>query len=374
MRSLARLLVVLSALLHVTVRSLLILPLNVHPTTAKPTSTPVPDVVLGGRRCNGRTGITAHDALSGDDVGPSDAGHIAMIAVGSKYREELQRVVADVLNHTDAHSAWVVHLLVQPHSADIGPLLAVLPRCDRLAYRLVDVDALPSTIADFAHVCNTVLQRDPRGCMFLVKAFLHELLPPAVGAIIALDLDIRVLGDVGALLREELPAMRASGTVLGLVRELQPQYLAAGLGFGFNGGVQLHDLAGMRRSAAYQRFLATASWGERAPIYANDGDQTVYVLLNNTAPSLIYELPCGWNVALCVGRWPAAIVDAARASGFDYVGCRGAIGIAHGNCATYATYGMGHLDVSHVVDLVQRVQDAARNYFALDLAPDVFSS
>ena len=95
------------------------------------------------------------------------------------------------------------------------------------------------------------------GCLYMIKPFLHEVLPPSLGAVLVLDTDLRVVGDVRELLVGELEAQRISGAVLGVAVEMQPEYLKAGLGRGYNGSVQLLDLQAMAHSPAYRGFLAT---------------------------------------------------------------------------------------------------------------------
>ena len=131
----------------------------------------------------------------------------------------------------------------------------------------------------------------------------------AKSAALVLDLDMRVLDDVAALFDEEMPRLRSSAAVMGVAPDTQTLYLIAGMGPGYNGGVQLLDLDRMRASRAYNGFLAALP--APAPHHRDVGDSTLLTMLNVTAPELVHPLPCGWHVTLSTHWQEAAPAESA---------------------------------------------------------------
>lgn len=141
-------------------------------------------------------------------------------------------------------------------------------------------------------------------CVYLTKVLLHEILP--VSAVLALDMDIRVVGNLTELWNM-LPDMRRTGALVGMAYEQQPTYMLRrtrwGRLQGFNGGVQLHDLDGQRRqhgqwSSLISDLHNSDGWRLYGG-YLNLGDQTLFTMWNYSHPNLFYKLHCGWNRQLC---------------------------------------------------------------------------
>mmetsp|Transcript_99125 Transcript_99125/g.314684 ORF Transcript_99125/g.314684 Transcript_99125/m.314684 type:complete len:794 (+) Transcript_99125:465-2846(+) len=146
------------------------------------------------------------------------------------------------------------------------------------------------------------LRRYPRGCAFgaagqaiLARVVCHELLPPDVDRVIALDLgdvlvldDIRELWDVGDRLREHHLMAAAHAVSLHHV----------------NGGVVLYDVRRMRdRNFTLDTLRAARHGARRDPDGACPRDQSIINLLHGhraelglPGPSPVMLLPCRWSV------------------------------------------------------------------------------
>lgn len=305
-------------------------------------------------------------ACGNASVGASaGASHIVLMAVGGGYTRSVRRLVDDIIVHTN--SDLVVHLLVGPGGA--AELIPALPQCDGIAYRVEDGAAMARDAAVMKMCALLGVAPGSTGCLYLVKPFLFQLLPD-VDAALVLDNDVRVLGDVRELFHTELAAQRAAGAVLGLGIELQPEYLAVGLGQGYNGGVQLHDLRAMRTNDVYAAFLAGRDWkGSRLDAdraLASLGDQTLFTLLNATAAGLtggaggrplIRTLPCGWNLNLCM--WHQKTREHLRRQ-FPWVHVAqcddGPPRLVHGNGRMYAAMRLGELDDAGLLAIAARIK------------------
>mgnify|MGYP002630897299 CR=1 FL=1 len=168
---------------------------------------------------------------------------------------------------------------------------------------------------------------------YLLKPFVPWMVPH-LPAMLLLDSDIVIVRDVSplwALLRAhpfrsfaDSPranrSSRISLPIIGLARE-NSVYYQHRLGLarkGGNGGVQLLDLEGMRKSSTYVKALHGFASGTRAlfarrghdgnfslPFIDNLGDQTLYTFMRNSRVfahhGLFTELPCEWNRQL--GSW-----------------------------------------------------------------------
>ena len=143
----------------------------------------------------------------------------------------------------------------------------------------------------------------------LFKPMLHWLLPDHIHHALILDTDTVPLRPLDALL-DEIPKMRSKGALIGLVRE-QSRFYRAGGNFhmapgmrGYNGGVQLHDLASMRASSAWGAALDALQAGLLYSRIGYSGDQNIYNLLVSLFPHLFHTLGCQWNRQ--VGSWQMA--------------------------------------------------------------------
>ena len=274
---------------------------------------------LAGRMCfDPEFDIKPIPELVGSDFGPQGSINLGWVAVGD-YSEDIATALFSILRHASESDVFVVHLVVRPEEPfEVAKLKRVLPRCVGLLYRLWD-HALIEAMPNYNRMVKEMFGPDllpvvanarvnelaEKNRAYMIKPFLHQLFPVEVERIVVLDSDLRLLADIRGLYDEEHVLMRKKGQVLGLAYELQPEYLRYGPYQGFNGGVQLMDLAAMRESEAYNHFINTITWdattwpGNEVAVIA---DQSLFSLLNITLPGLVATLPCQWNFNLCRGQ------------------------------------------------------------------------
>ena len=237
---------------------------------------------------------------------------------------------------------------------EVQYLRDTLPRCENLYFRFWNssfFDNHPgfNWIVDSMFSKNWMgteqtVARAARARTFMMKPFLHDLLPLSVDSILVLDSDMLFRSDVRRIFQEELTAMRASGALFGLAPELQPEYLEAGMGQGYNGGLQLWDLAAVRspKGDAYRAFLDTITWGAtRWPkgVWAETGDQVLFTLANKLVPGVVKTLPCGWNLNLCQYFVKRQRMGEKKFPEVHIGACPPPIHVVHGNGATLYNQG-----------------------------------
>ena len=313
---------------------------------------------------------------------PRDALHVAFVATTPSLLQRAFRVLRDLARLPGSAAApLVVHLLGAPavlgealFATRLPPAPGAAPSVPfPAAYSYLDVASALATpglgrlCAEFANAGNA--------CLYLLKPYLYALLPAAVEAVLVLDVDLRVLSGSGggsaSPLRDvagagALAALRRSGAVLALARELQPTYTRIGMAQGFNGGVQLLDLRAQRASAAYTGFLAAFSFAALHARFRHNldlGDQTLYSVLNETLPALVGELPCGWNYNLCQ-YWRGSSSGGGGGGGGGGAGlldcAPGAVRVLHGNGKEYEKWGLEGLEEEGLRGVVEAAQAQAR--------------
>lgn len=150
----------------------------------------------------------------------------------------------------------------------------------------------------------------PRGSRMrgaaLYKPMLHWLLPRHMQHVLVIDSDTVPLKPLETLL-DEIPKMRSQGALVGLVPE-QSRFYRGGQQFqmapgviGYNGGVQLHDLARMRNSPAWDAVLDATQAGLLVYKIGYSGDQNLYNVMVSLFPHMFHTLGCEWNRQL--GSW-----------------------------------------------------------------------
>ena len=145
-------------------------------------------------------------------------------------------------------------------------------------------------------------------------SFIKILAPwilPEVSQLIILDFDMVVVAPIELLWNR---FRRFGSALVGLVPEQSRVYQRSFGAQGWNGGVQLLNLAGLRESHEYFRALGEAYAEWRAVTAANYssvhyherksvGDQTLYSIMSRRAPHFFFALGCEWNRQL--GSWTA---------------------------------------------------------------------
>jgi hypothetical protein len=294
---------------------------------------------------------------------------------------EFDRLLGDVLSQTAAGAVHLYFLLDEAHMG--GPPLArvegLLGKARATAsgvgvpfsWALASVQSYTASSANYRHLCADFKANVSPGaqaytCNYLFKPLLWEIVelmdalaggPPSTASgggavhdgtdygsvVLALDTDLRVAGDVTDLLLAHVPTMRRQGALFGLVEEQQPTYAfnSPRQAQGFNGGVQVIDVAAQRESALYRGLVAEFSWSRSDPRWrpATDlGDQTLYSLLNYSQPALFHTVGCEWNRQMC-RVWFTFFPGRDRTSKADFLHyeekalCRApVVRILHGNC------------------------------------------
>ena len=294
---------------------------------------------------------------------------MAFVATSPEHLQRAFRVLADLAPLPTGGAPVVAHLLASPECLGV-PLLSARDAAGApfpAAYTYLDATSALA-VPGLSRLCSEFANTN-KACLYLLKPFLYALLPRAAEAVLVRAVDLRVLPGGGGL-REllgagALRALRRSGALAALARELQPTYLRVGMRQGFNGGVQVLDLRAQRASALYTSFLATFSFAA-PPAHARFrhnldlGDQTLYSILNETHPSAIAELPCGWNLNLCQ-YWRAQEGGGAWGREASLAGCQGGVRLVHGNGQEYQRLGMEGMEQGGLQALVeaQRSQSAA---------------
>ena len=138
----------------------------------------------------------------------------------------------------------------------------------------------------------------------IAKPLLHWILPDSVQQALILDTDVVPLRPLDTLL-DQLAEMRRRGALIGLVHEqsrfyqmharMPPSYR------GYNGGIQLHDLATMRRTPAWDATLDAFQDVRLFPQIGYSGDQNLYNGIAALFPHFFFNLGCEWNRQL--GSW-----------------------------------------------------------------------
>lgn len=139
----------------------------------------------------------------------------------------------------------------------------------------------------------------------LLRVMLFAFLPSHVRVVVSIDSDLVPLRPFDKLLDENLPRMRRRGAFLGLVAEQsrfysQSKEMPPGMP-GFNGGVQLHDVAAMRVVGTYAAALDAFQAGLLFPRIGMQPEQNVFNGLFSLFPHFVDDLGCAWNRQL--GSW-----------------------------------------------------------------------
>lgn len=183
--------------------------------------------------------------------------------------------------------------------------------------------------------------------IFFLSVAMHRIMPADLKRIVQLDLDLKFRRNIRDLFQEfnHFPPE----AVIGITREMQPVYrhtfwqyrkenLKSRVGDpppdglpGFNSGVMLLNLDGMRRSTLYNQLLEperVAQLAEKFHFRGHLGDQDFFTMIGMEHGELFYPLSCGWNRQLCTWWRDHGYRDVFQL----YYQCDGPVHIYHGNC------------------------------------------
>ncbi len=147
----------------------------------------------------------------------------------------------------------------------------------------------PIALPPLAHCLYSYLIASSHGpgVQYLYKVFVPWMLPWSIPRALLLDTDVATIRDVSMLWSS---FERFGGALFGLAAEQNDLYKPL---FGLNGGVQLLDLHGMRRSREYLR--AIASFNTHGYRIGYLGDQTFYTIMAHLHPHFFHRVGCEWN-------------------------------------------------------------------------------
>ena len=303
---------------------------------------------------------------------------------------EFERLLTDVLSQTSSPHVHLIFLLDESHMGG-GPKEAVdalLQRCRTLAngrdvpfsWVITSVQAFEAASGTYKRICADFKANVSPGaqvytCNYLFKPLMWEIVEQAQAAtvqgdaaaplapaalasnpsaatidgtdyapiVLALDTDLRIAGDISDMLLEHVPGMRDRGSLFALVEEQQPTYAfnSPKKAQGWNGGVQLIDARAMAGSPLYVDLVGKFTWSKTDPRWrpATDlGDQTLYSVLNYSAPQLFLPMGCQWNRQMC-RIWFTFFPGRDRTSKEDFLHYEGkalcagrTVRVLHGNC------------------------------------------
>ena len=223
--------------------------------------------------------------------------HVAMVATGSQTIQRLMVVVKSILFYR--RNPIHFHFLTDPRGKQV---LSTIFRTWQLPEVNTSLYAVSEAVEHVKWIANTHYS----GVFGLAKLTLPSLLPETLNSVIVLDTDIMLAADIGELwmyARE----LKRSKKLLALVENQSDWYLGKmwkghnpwpAIGRGFNTGVTLLNLRQMRaknwtriwRSAAEDSLLMHSK--------AALADQDVINAALKKDESLVFILPCVWNVQL----------------------------------------------------------------------------
>ncbi|XP_065909688.1 xylosyl- and glucuronyltransferase LARGE2s-like [Dysidea avara] len=165
------------------------------------------------------------------------------------------------------------------------------------SYYKVDDYAARVTMIDNAHYS---------GVYGLMKLVLPEALPVSLSQVIVLDTDLTFTTDV-TLLWRIMSKMKGLSKLLGLVENQSDWYLGTlwrnykvwpAIGRGFNTGVMLMDLTGLRSINWYHTWNSIAMRVLKVKQSTPLADQDIINAVIKHYPDIHYIIPCYWNVQL----------------------------------------------------------------------------
>ena len=229
--------------------------------------------------------------------------HVAFLVFGSVTNiHNVEHVVRSILNARNKQWSLVYHVVTYrevmmwgseksyPSSANATRKIYLLEHLSRKNKNLYN---------QFKLICGRVA-----GQNYMIKPLLHYILAK-ISRVIVLDIDLFVAVDLLHIWLQ-FDKMDELGVCVGLVEEQQPNYYFKGA-VGYNGGVQLLNLAAMRSGySGYSQAISYIISKRKAEpnffinIFGMSlGDQDFYSWLRVYNSSLCMSLPCHWNIQLC---------------------------------------------------------------------------
>ncbi|KAH8861374.1 LARGE xylosyl- and glucuronyltransferase 2 [Schistosoma japonicum] len=170
-------------------------------------------------------------------------------------------------------------------------------------WNLPNIDVYFYQLELYLHKVSWIPSTHYSGLFGLTKLLIPEILPKSVKKVIHLDVDLLVNSDLLELWTHF--DLFNSSQMIGLVANQSPWYLRKtnrivwpAWGPGYNTGVMLLDLVRLREFHWSEHWYRTTKSALLYIPYAMLADQDIINTALVEIPSIIYELPCEWNVQL----------------------------------------------------------------------------
>ncbi|CAH8519042.1 unnamed protein product [Schistosoma bovis] len=211
--------------------------------------------------------------------------------------KEKKSIMDDVNQNTDCYIRHINLHLISDHHAfkSLSTLFDTwnIPNFDVYFYQL----------ELYLHKISWIPSTHYSGLFGLSKLLIPEILPESVEKVINLDVDLLVNSDLLELWAHFQKFN--SSQMIGLVANQSPWYLRKtnrivwpAWGPGFNTGVMLLDLVRLREFHWSEHWYQTTKSALLHIPYAMLADQDIINAALVEIPSIIYQLPCEWNVQL----------------------------------------------------------------------------
>lgn len=260
--------------------------------------------------------------------------HVAFLAIQLPHQrlEPMLSVAATIVQHSHSGVALRLHVIADQPPQPLLAYLRLRTRSNRYSWRTHSTTNAPLWVSQLHRRLCSRGCRGPVCSAFMHKPLLHLYLPPTLPRVIFLDSDVALLSDISRLwhLFDRFSPQQAIGLADEENSPASQEPVVALGGISSNGGVELLNLARMRRSG-YTALLGRYADGDaRLPLNPSGrgigilGEQVLYSWMSvNGTPGhqLFGRLPCSWNRQ--VASWPSHVSseDAGRPQRFCTSGC-----------------------------------------------------
>mmetsp|Transcript_12858 Transcript_12858/g.40576 ORF Transcript_12858/g.40576 Transcript_12858/m.40576 type:complete len:425 (+) Transcript_12858:51-1325(+) len=302
-------------------------------------------------------GASEVDALWGEEADPlpgtEDPIPVGFLTLGSQFLGQAMRAILVIEAMTRSPVRYYFITDAEKYNDPDGAKFMEFMKTMGLTYTF---NTVPEDVWTRVHAHGDAVGFSERPRKYVLKLYLHRIMPPSLDRIIMLDTDVIVFNDIASLNR--IFDDFSESTLMGLTMEQQPTYRncfsakafdavdehSRGYPFGksgfpgFNGGLQLQNLNQIRRSACYNAILddprLLAAVRPHNPscalsTFMDLGDQDLLSIVANQYPHWFRILPCTWNWQACRFWQNYYGLGYFERQPFD---CPATPSIFHGNC------------------------------------------
>ncbi|XP_060130581.1 xylosyl- and glucuronyltransferase LARGE2 isoform X2 [Zootoca vivipara] len=222
--------------------------------------------------------------------------HIAIVCAGYNASRDVVTLVKSILFHRK--NPLHFHLITDSVAQKILQMLFE-------SWMVPSVHVSFYNAADLKPDISWIPNKHYSGIYGLMKLTLTKALPSDLSKVIVLDTDITFATDIAELWA--IFGKFSDKQVIGLVENQSDWYLGnlwknhkpwPALGRGFNTGVILLLLERLRRIGWEQMWRLTAERELMSMLSTSLADQDIFNAVIKQSPTLVYQLPCFWNVQL----------------------------------------------------------------------------